>query len=217
MFTGIIEETGTVRSITSRSAGTALCVNADKVLEGTVVGESIAVNGVCLTVTSLSDRSFTADVMPETVRRTSLARLIPGAKVNLERAMLPTGRLGGHIVSGHVDGCGHVDSITRDGIANRVTISLEPSLLKYIAQKGSVTVDGVSLTVVAADDRTFAVSLIPQTRAVTTLGELKTGSLVNVEVDVLARYTERLLTAGLTQKEEKKSSLSLEWLQENGF
>ena len=217
MFTGIIEETGTVRSITSRSAGTALCVNADKVLEGTVVGDSIAVNGVCLTVTSLSDRSFTADVMPETVRRTSLARLIPGAKVNLERAMLPTGRLGGHIVSGHVDGCGRVDSITRDGIANRLTISLEPSLLKYIAQKGSVTVDGVSLTVVAADDRTFAVSLIPQTRAVTTLGELRTGCLVNVEVDVLARYTERLLTAGLTQKEEKKSSLSLEWLQENGF
>ena len=217
MFTGIIEETGTVRSITSRSAGTALCVNADKVLEGTVVGDSIAVNGVCLTVTSLSDRSFTADVMPETVRRTSLARLIPGAKVNLERAMTPTGRLGGHIVSGHVDGCGRVDSITRDGIANRVTISLEPSLLKYIAPKGSVTVDGVSLTVVAADDRTFAVSLIPQTRAVTTLGELRTGSLVNVEVDVLARYTERLLTAGLTQKEEKKSSLSLEWLQENGF
>ena len=217
MFTGIIEETGTVRSITSRSAGIALCVNADKMLEGTVVGDSIAVNGVCLTVTSLSDRSFTADVMPETVRRTSLARLIPGAKVNLERAMLPTGRLGGHIVSGHVDGCGRVDSIVRDGIANRVTISLEPSLLKYIAQKGSVTVDGVSLTVVAADDRTFAVSLIPQTRAVTTLGELKTGSLVNVEVDLLARYTERLLTAGLTQKEEKKSSLSLEWLQENGF
>ena len=217
MFTGIIEETGTVRSITSRSAGTALCVNADKVLEGTVVGDSIAVNGVCLTVTSLSDRSFTADVMPETVRRTSLARLIPGAKVNLERAMQPTGRLGGHIVSGHVDGCGRVDSITRDGIANRVTISLEPSLLKYIAQKGSVTVDGVSLTVVAADDRTFAVSLIPQTRAVTTLDELRTGSLVNVEVDVLARYTERLLTAGLTQKEEKRSSLSLEWLQENGF
>ena len=217
MFTGIIEETGTVRSITSRSAGTAICIHAEKVLEGTAVGDSIAVNGVCLTVTSLSDGAFTADVMPETVRLTSLARLYPGAKVNLERAMRPTGRLGGHIVSGHVDGCGRVDAIVPDGIAQRVTISLETPLLKYIARKGSVTLDGVSLTVVAADDRTFAVSLIPQTRSATTLGELRTGSIVNVEVDLFARYTERLLTASALPKEEKKSGLSLEWLQENGF
>ena len=213
MFTGIIEETGTVRAITAN----ALCISAKTVLDGTAVGDSIAVNGVCLTVTFLADGAFTADVMPETVRLTSLARLRPGAKVNLERAMQPTGRLGGHIVSGHVDGCGRVDAIVRDGIANRVTISLETPLLKYIARKGSVTVDGVSLTVVAADDRSFAVSLIPQTRTATTLGELRTGSIVNVEVDVLARYIERLLTAGSPQKEEKKSSLSLEWLQENGF
>ena len=217
MFTGIIEETGTVRSITSRSAGTAICIHAEKVLEGTAVGDSIAVNGVCLTVTSLSDGAFTADVMPETVRLTSLARLFPGAKVNLERAMSPSGRLGGHIVSGHVDGCGRVDAIVPDGIAKRVTISLEAPLLKYIARKGSVTLDGVSLTVVAADDRSFAVSLIPQTRSATTLGELRTGSIVNVEVDLLARYIERLLTAGSPQKEEKKGGLSLEWLQENGF
>ena len=217
MFTGIIEETGTVRSITSRSAGTALSIRAEKVLEGTAVGDSIAVNGVCLTVTSLSDGAFTADVMPETVRLTSLARLFPGAKVNLERAMSPSGRLGGHIVSGHVDGCGRVDAIVPDGIAKRVTISLEAPLLKYIARKGSVTLDGVSLTVVAADDRSFAVSLIPQTRSATTLGELRTGSIVNVEVDLLARYIERLLTAGSPQKEEKKGGLSLEWLQENGF
>ena len=217
MFTGIIEETGTVRTITSRSAGTALSIRAEKVLEGTAVGDSIAVNGVCLTVTSLSDGAFTADVMPETVRLTSLARLFPGAKVNLERAMSPSGRLGGHIVSGHVDGCGRVDAIVPDGIAKRVTISLEAPLLKYIARKGSVTLDGVSLTVVAADDRSFAVSLIPQTRSATTLGELRTGSIVNVEVDLLARYIERLLTAGSPQKEEKKGGLSLEWLQENGF
>ena len=217
MFTGIIEETGTVRSITSRSAGTALCIRAEKVLEGTAVGDSIAVNGVCLTVTFLSDGAFTADVIPETVRLTSLARLFPGAKVNLERAMSPSGRLGGHIVSGHVDGCGRVDAIVPDGIAKRVTISLEAPLLKYIARKGSVTLDGVSLTVVAADDRSFAVSLIPQTRSATTLGELRTGSIVNVEVDLLARYIERLLTAGSPQKEEKKGGLSLEWLQENGF
>jgi len=217
MFTGIIEETGTVRAITTQSAGTVLCIAADKVTEGTVVGDSIAVNGVCLTVTSLSGKQFTADVMPETVRRTSLAQLRPGARVNLERAMTPSGRLGGHIVSGHVDACGRVASIVRDGIANRVTVTLEPSLLKYIAEKGSVTLDGVSLTVVAVDERSFAVSLIPQTRAVTTLGELKPGSPINVEVDVLARYTERLLTASARPQEEKKSSLSLEWLAENGF
>ena len=149
MFTGIIEETGTVRAVTANS----LCISAEKVLEGTAVGDSIAVNGVCLTVTSLADGAFTADVMPETVRLTSLARLRPGAKVNLERAMQPTGRLGGHIVSGHVDGCGRVDAIVRDGIANRVTISLETPLLKYIARKGSVTVDGVSLTVWANSGR----------------------------------------------------------------
>ena len=198
MFTGIIEETGTVRSVTANS----LCISAEKVLEGTAVGDSIAVSGVCLTVTSLADGAFTADVMPETVRLTSLSRLRPGAKVNLERAVQPAGRLGGHIVSGHVDGCGRVDAIVREGIANRVTVSLEADLLKYIA---------------AVDDRSFAVSLIPQTRTATTLGALRTGGIVNVEVDVLARYTERLLTAGSTQKEEKKSSLSLEWLQENGF
>ena len=212
MFTGIIEETGTVRSVTANS----LCISAEKVLEGTAVGDSIAVSGVCLTVTSLADGAFTADVMPETVRLTSLSRLRPGAKVNLERAVQPAGRLGGHIVSGHVDGCGRVESIVSDGIANRVTISLDAPLLRYIAEKGSVTLDGVSLTVVAVDARSFAVSLIPQTRAVTTLGELRTGSPVNVEVDVLARYTERLLAASAPQ-EEKKSGLSLEWLKENGF
>ncbi|MBR5384271.1 MAG: riboflavin synthase [Bacteroidales bacterium] len=213
MFTGIIEETGTVQSIATHGDGTALSITADKVLEGTVVGDSIAVNGVCLTVTSISGRTFTADVMPETVRRTSLARLRPGAAINLERAMQASGRLGGHIVSGHVDGCGLVESITPDGIALRVKISLDPGLLKYIAQKGSVTLDGVSLTVVDVDDRSFAVSLIPQTRAFTTLGALKTGSIINVEVDVLARYIERLLTSNAKQQ----NTISLEWLKENGF
>ena len=183
--------------------------------EGTVVGDSIAVNGVCLTVTSIAGRQFTADVMPETVRRTSLAQLRPGSRVNLERAMTPSGRLGGHIVSGHVDACGQVVAVEPDGIARRVTVALEPALLKYIARKGSVTLDGVSLTVVAVDARSFAVSLIPQTRSATTLGELGPGSPVNVEVDLLARYTERLLMAQTPQN--RTGSLSLEWLAENRF
>lgn len=215
MFTGIIEETGTVRAITAGSTGAALSITADKVTEGTAVGDSIAVNGVCLTVTSISGRTFTADVMPETLRRSSLGKLFRGAKVNLERAMKADGRLGGHIVSGHVDGCGQVASIVRDGIAKRINITTDPSLLKYIVVKGSVTLDGVSLTVVSADESSFAVSLIPQTCAATTLGDLREGSIINVEVDILARYTERLLDAGA--KTAKESSLSLEWLKENGF
>jgi riboflavin synthase len=216
MFTGIIEEIGTVRAITSQAAGTTLRIAAEQVTEGTRVGDSIAVNGVCLTVTACSGREFTADVMPETVRLTSLSRLRPGSRVNLERAMTPSGRLGGHIVSGHVDACGEVVSVVPDGIARRVSIALAPELLKYIARKGSVTLDGVSLTAVAVDERSFAVSLIPQTRSATTLGELGTGSRVNVEVDLLARYTERLLSAQSPQHQQP-GSLSLEWLAENGF
>ena len=216
MFTGIIEEIGMVRAITSQAAGTTLRIAAEQVTEGTRVGDSIAVNGVCLTVTACSGREFTADVMPETVRLTSLSRLRPGSRVNLERAMTPSGRLGGHIVSGHVDACGEVVSVVPDGIARRVSIALAPELLKYIARKGSVTLDGVSLTVVAVDERSFAVSLIPQTRSATTLGELGTGSRVNVEVDLLARYTERLLSAQSPQHQQP-GSLSLEWLAENGF
>ena len=215
MFTGIIEEIGTVRSIANTATGTALRIAAERVTEGTRVGDSIAVNGVCLTVTSCSGREFTADVMPETVRLTSLAGLRAGARVNLERAMLPSGRLGGHIVSGHVDACGQVLTVEPDGIARRVRVALEPALLKYIARKGSVTLDGVSLTVVAVDERSFSVSLIPQTRAATTLDALRTGSRINVEVDLLARYTERLLMAQTPQN--RTGSLSLEWLAENGF
>ena len=215
MFTGIIEEIGTVRSIANTATGTALRIAAGRVTEGTRVGDSIAVNGVCLTVTSCSGREFTADVMPETVRLTSLAGLRVGARVNLERAMSPSGRLGGHIVSGHVDACGQVLAVEPDGIARRVRVALEPALLKYIARKGSVTLDGVSLTVVAVDERSFSVSLIPQTRAATTLDALRTGSRINVEVDLLARYTERLLMAQTPQN--RMGSLSLEWLAENGF
>lgn len=215
MFTGIIEEIGTVRTITNTASGTALRIAAARVTEGTRVGDSIAVNGVCLTVTACSDREFSADVMPETVRLTSLAGLRPGARVNLERAMTPDGRLGGHIVSGHVDACGQVVAVVPDGIARRVSVALEPALLRYIARKGSVTLDGVSLTVVDVDERSFAVSLIPQTRSATTLGELRTGSRINVEVDLLARYTERLLATQTPQNQKK--GLSLEWLAENGF
>ena len=174
-----------------------LDIEASRVLEGTATGDSIAVNGVCLTVTPGSGH-FTADAMPETLRRTSLGSLRPGSKVNLERAMACGGRFGGHLVSGHVDACGRVADLVRDGIALVMRVSVPSDVLRYVARKGSVTLDGVSLTVasVSDSDSSFTVSLIPHTMASTTLHLLKPGSPVNVEVDMLARYVERLLAAG---------------------
>ena len=197
MFTGIIEEIGTVRSIRGGGSGVVLDIEASRVLEGTATGDSIAVNGVCLTVTPGSGH-FTADAMPETLRRTSLGGLRPGSKVNLERAMACGGRFGGHLVSGHVDACGRVADLVRDGIALVMRVSVPSDVLRYVARKGSVTLDGVSLTVasVSDSDSSFTVSLIPHTMASTTLHLLKPGSPVNVEVDMLARYVERLLAAG---------------------
>ena len=197
MFTGIIEEIGTVRSIRGGGSGVVLDIEASKVLEGTATGDSIAVNGVCLTVAPGSGH-FTADAMPETLRRTSLGGLRPGSKVNLERAMACGGRFGGHLVSGHVDACGRVADLVRDGIALVMRVSVPSDVLRYVARKGSVTLDGVSLTVasVSDSDSSFTVSLIPHTMASTTLHLLKPGSPVNVEVDMLARYVERLLAAG---------------------
>ena len=197
MFTGIIEEIGTVRSIRGGGSGVVLDIEASRVLEGTATGDSIAVNGVCLTVAPGSGH-FTADAMPETLRRTSLGGLRPGSKVNLERAMVCGGRFGGHLVSGHVDACGRVADIVRDGISLVMRVSVPSYVLRYVARKGSVTLDGVSLTVasVSDEDSSFTVSLIPHTMASTTLHLLKPGSPVNVEVDMLARYVERLLAAG---------------------
>ena len=197
MFTGIIEEIGTVRSIRGGGSGVVLDIEASKVLEGTATGDSIAVNGVCLTVTPGSGH-FTADAMPETLRRTSLGGLRPGSKVNLERAMACGGRFGGHLVSGHVDACGRVADLVRDGIALVMRVSMPSDVLRYVARKGSVTLDGVSLTVASVSDAdsSFTVSLIPHTMASTTLHLLKPGSPVNVEVDMLARYVERLLASG---------------------
>ncbi len=239
MFTGIIEETGTVKSIRTGQDSAIVTVQARKVLEGTVEGDSIAVNGVCLTVTSMTGDSFTADAMPETLRRSSLGSLKPGDMVNLERAMQAGGRFGGHIVSGHVDACGRVVSVTAAGIARIIRIEIPANasgLMPLIAVKGSVAVDGASLTVVAVDNDSFSVSLIPHTRSVSTLGTLRQGSMVNVEADVFARYITRILSAGLPAADMLSSGpeivpaqdprtgssgdpggLTLEFLQKNGF
>lgn len=193
MFTGIIEEVGHVKSLHRGAKSFTLEVEAGKVLEGTLVGDSIATNGVCLTVTSLTGHGFTADVMPETVSRTALGELVSGSPVNLERALSLQTRLGGHIVSGHIDGTGRIADRRQDDTALWLTIECDSKLLRYIIEKGSVTLQGVSLTVARVDARSFAVSLIPHTQAATTLHQAKVGDLVNIENDIIAKYVEKLL------------------------
>lgn len=195
MFTGLIEEIGTVRRRENLGAAARLAIDAGRVRAGLRPGDSVAVAGACLTVADLTVRGFVADVMPESLARTALGRLAVGARVNLERAVPAGGRLGGHIVQGHVDGVGEVRARRRGERWDEVTIGLPGPLARYVAEKGSVAVDGVSLTVTAAGAESFGVALIPTTLAHTTLGGLAAGDAVNLEVDVLAKYVERLLRA----------------------
>lgn len=188
----------------------AIEVEAERVLEGTREGDSIATNGVCLTVTSLTSHSFLADAMPETMRRTTLGALHPGDRVNLERALCLNSRLGGHLVAGHVDGTGRITDVRRDDIAVWLTVAADRSLLRYVVEKGSVALDGVSLTVATVDDGTFAVSVIPHTQQATTLTAKRVGDTVNIENDMIAKYVERLMG-------KQKEGLSLDFLQANGF
>ena len=213
MFTGIIEEIGTIESIRKGAHSAVLTIGAAKILEDIHLGDSIAVNGICLTATSFTKKSFTVDVMHETLNRSSLAGLTPGAAVNLERAMAANGRFGGHIVSGHVDGVGTVSKVERDDNAVWYTISAPPQILHYIVEKGSVTIDGISLTVAKVSDRDFAVSIIPHTAEKTILSRKKAGDPVNLETDILGKYVEKLLKP----QESPKSGLTMEFLLKNGF
>ncbi len=218
MFTGIIEEVGTVKSIVKGSRSIKLTIAADKVLDGSALGDSIAVNGVCLTVTSFGSKCFTADVMPESMRKTSMSELAIGSRVNLERALTLSTRLGGHIVSGHIDGTGTVAAMEKDDNAVRMTVEAEAKVMRYIVAQGSVALDGVSLTVAHLGRGDFTVSLIPHTGQVTTLLDKKPGSLINIENDVVGKYVERLMQ--LDEKDNKTkagSSLSMDFLRANGF
>lgn len=212
MFTGIIEETGTILQMGNGS----LTISAAKVLEDVHLGDSIAVNGVCLTVTWFDKHSFRVDVMAETLRRSSLGSLGKGSRVNLERAMAANGRFGGHIVSGHIDDTGTVVSLKREGNAVWVTIDCKAALLRYMAEKGSITIDGISLTIAALTDTGFQVSIIPHTGTETTLLEKKAGDTVNLETDILAKYVERLMQPA-PEEEKKTTGIDLKFLQENGF
>ena len=218
MFTGIIEEMGVLKGIKHGAKSSVLTIAADKVLEGTKLGDSICTNGVCLTVTKLGSGTFDADVMAESIRRTNLGDLKSGDRVNLERALRLCDRLGGHIVSGHVEGIGVIAKCRQDGIANVVTVKTPPELMRYILHKGSIAIDGISLTVTDVTEDTFSVSLIPHTSKETTLGFKTVGDEVNLETDIIGKYVEQMLKFGnKAEKKDETSVLSKATLFENGF
>lgn len=217
MFTGLVAELGTVQRLARQGSSYHLTVGAKKVLDNLKIGDSVAVNGACLTVVRMDEGGFTADVMPETVRLTNIGSLQPGSKVNLERTLRLCDGLDGHIVSGHVEGLGTISEQRPEGIAVVVTIATPPELLKYIIKKGSIAIDGISLTVTEVTDTSFSVSLIPHTAKETTLGFKKVGDSVNLETDILGKYVERMLTWNKQTQAGKADTLNMQMLLENGF
>ena len=209
MFTGIIEEIGVITSIQRKSRALEITIRARHILEDVKRGDSISVNGVCLTVSTFTNESFVVDVIPETFNSTTLSLLKVNSKVNLERAMAAKGRFGGHFVSGHVDGIGVIRSIKKETNAISKKIELNPGLMKYMMVKGSVSIDGTSLTVFHVDRTSITISLIPTTQSDSLLGQKGIGEKVNIECDMLAKYSERLQTSS--------TNMSKEWLQEHGF
>lgn len=218
MFTGLIEEVGTIQNVRRGTRSCVLTIGCKKVLEGSQIGDSIAVNGVCLTVTNMGGSYYTADVMAETMNRSSLGQLSTGASVNLERAMPANGRFGGHIVSGHIDGTGTVQSIEPEDNAIWYTIAAKPNLLRYIVEKGSITIDGISLTVAYVDEHCFKVSIIPHTQQVTALHDRGVGDIVNLECDIIGKYVEKLLQPAAGEEETKKEiGITEDFLKKYGF
>jgi riboflavin synthase len=215
MFTGLIEEIGTMEKASRGQKSMQLTIRAKKVLEDIKIGDSISTNGVCLTVTGFSSTDFTVDVMPETMRRTNLGSLKTGSFVNLERALKVSDRLGGHIVSGHIDGMGTIKKFKDEDNATWVTVETDKKVIKYIVPKGSVAIDGTSLTVVDVTDNSFRVSLIPVTKEETILLRKKTGDEVNLECDIVGKYIERFLN--FRDEKEEKDSIDIKFLSDNGF
>ena len=212
MFTGIIEEIGKIKSVKRGSKSVVLEVEARKVLADTRIGDSIATNGVCLPVVGKGNDGFSAGVMPETMSRSNLGLLKPGDPVNLERALWLNSRLGGHLVAGHVDGTGKIVSKQQDENAIWLTVGAAPEILRYIVEKGSVAIDGVSLTIAYADEQVFKVSVIPHTQEETTLVKKEIGDVVNLENDMIVKYVEKLMGQG-----KPKGGLTLDFLVANGF
>lgn len=217
MFTGLVEELGKVKAIARGAKSVRITVLASKVVSDVKLGDSIAVNGTCLTVVEFAKEWFTADVMPETVKSTVLATLKIGDTVNLERTLRVGDRFGGHIVSGHIDGVGTISAKETNDIALIVTIKAGPEVMKYIVKKGSIAIDGISLTIVDYDQDWFSVSLIPHSAARTTLGFKKNGDSVNLEGDVIGKYVEKLLGLQVAESQKGKSKVGMDFLQQNGF
>jgi len=215
IFTGLVEEMGRVVSVIPGEKSIKLKIECNKVLEGAKIGDSIATNGTCLTATEIGGKYFTADCMYETVKRTNLNRLKSGDRVNLEKSLTLATPLGGHLVTGDVDCEGQIVSITREGIAKIYEIKVEARLMKYIVEKGRVTLDGASLTIVDFSQDTLSVSLIPHTQEMITLGYKSVGSYINVEMDLIGKYVERMLS--FKAPKESKSKLDENFLMENGF
>lgn len=216
MFTGIIEEKGVLKEMAPSSQSIRLTIQCEEVTKDAKIGDSIAVNGICLTVTTFTPSSFTADVMPETMRKTNLGSLKVGDKVNLERALRLGDRLGGHIVTGHIDGTGKIISREEEDNAIWLEIAANSNILKYIIQKGSVALDGTSLTIAGAGEKSFKVSLIPLTAQMTTLKSKKYGDIINIECDLIGKYVEKLMGKEILEKDTIKT-IDLNFLKQNGF
>ncbi|MBE9503844.1 MAG: riboflavin synthase [Proteobacteria bacterium] len=211
MFTGIVEGKGKVKSLGNGSSGFTVTIEAPFDLSSDKVGDSISVNGICLTATKIEKTTFSADVSKETLSRTNLGKLKSGSEVNLERALKLGDRLGGHLVTGHIDGPGTVKKIEKRGESLYIEIALEEKELKYIVKKGSVTVDGISLTVNSVGNDFFTLNIIPHTLELTTLGEIKPGSQVNIETDIIGKYVEKLIPG------ENAEKVTMDLLQKSGF
>lgn len=217
MFTGIVEEIGKVRGVVQGSKSIKLTIHCMKIVDDIKLGDSIAVNGICLTATHIGSDEFTADVMPETMRKTGLEGLKIGQGVNLERALMLADRLGGHMVSGHIDGTGIIVGKSSEDNAVWLTIEADAQILRYIVMKGSVALDGTSLTVAYIDEKCFKVSLIPLTAGETILGTKEIGSRINIECDMIGKYVEKLFFSNLPEGNSKFAGVSLDFLKENGF
>jgi|LGOV01.1.fsa_nt_gb riboflavin synthase len=216
MFTGIIEEVGTVTSIQKMKDSMKLWIQGNKIFEGLKVGDSIAVNGLCLTVCEFNKTVFRADVMGESLNRSGIGRLNIGSKVNLERAMMISDRFGGHIVTGHIDGIGRIAKIKEKENAIEITVKTEPKIIRYCVEKGSITLDGISLTIGKVNADGFIISIIPHTKKCTTLMEKNTGDFLNIENDLIGKYIEKLMiNSGGVEETNKK--VTLDFLEENGF
>jgi len=215
LFTGLIEEIGTVQSVLKGAKSATITIKAKNVLKNAKLGDSIATNGVCLTVTSFTSDGFQVDVMAETMRMSNLSKLSPGSKVNLERALMLGDRLGGHLVSGHIDGIGIIKDFKREDNAIWASISAPPHILKYVVYKGSIAIDGISLTVAYVDNEIFKVSVIPHTKEITTLLHKNIGDEVNLEGDMIGKYIERFLS--FKEESPSKSIVDMEFLSKHGF